>query len=81
MKSTLRSLAQRVASSSKPQAGGLTIIGLGMLISTNLAETLDRPVLREAAQAAIILAGVSATAVLFSPPSNRRPTERSDDAE
>ena len=81
MKSTLQFLARRVASSSKTQACGLTIIGLGMLISTNLAETLDRPVLREAAQVAIILAGVFATAVLFSPPSNRRPNERSDDAE
>jgi hypothetical protein len=82
MKSTLQLFVQRIVGSSRTQACGLTMIGIGMLISTNFAEALEHPVLREVVQVAIILAGVLGTALLFSPPSNgQRPGERSDDAE
>jgi predicted MFS family arabinose efflux permease len=73
---------RRIGGASKTQACGLTIIGIGMLISTNLGEAVEQPLLREAVQLAIILAGVIATALLFSPTSNGQPpSERSDDAD
>jgi hypothetical protein len=82
LKPTLQNLVQRVRSSSKTQACGLTIIGIGMLISTSLAEALDHPALREGAQIGVVVIGVLATAVLFSPFNTDRSTkERSEDAE
>ena len=66
MKSILQPLIRLVVSSTKTQGCGLTMIGIGMLISTNLAETLDHLIVREVVQVAIILAGILATAFLFS---------------
>lgn len=81
MKWTLQ-LVRRIGGASNTQACGLTIIGVGMLLSTTLGETLDQPALREAVQLGIIFVGVFAMALLFSPKSStRHPSERSEDAE
>ena len=66
MKSILQPFIRFVVGSSKTQGCGLTIIGIGMLISTNLAEALEHLIVREVVQIAIILAGVLGTALLFS---------------
>lgn len=67
MTATLKSVIQRVRYSSRTQAYGLTIIGVGMLISAGLAEHVEHAVLREGAQIAVIAVGVLGTAVLFCP--------------
>jgi hypothetical protein len=82
MKATLQSLVSRIRWSSRTQAGGLTIIGIAMLISTIVAEALEQPALREGAQIAIILIGALATALLFSPSIKDQHTdERNEDVE
>lgn len=65
---TLKSMVQRLRFSSKTQACGLTMIGIGMLIVTSVAEHIEHAALREGAQIAVIVVGVLATAALFSPP-------------
>ena len=75
MKSILQPFIRFVVGSSKTQGCGLTMIGIGMLISTNLAEALEHPIVREVVQVAIILAGVLGTAVLFCPKSNNHRPE------
>src|SRR5687767_3214425 len=46
MKSILQPFIRFVVGSSKTQGCGLTIIGIGMLISTNLAEALEHLIVR-----------------------------------
>jgi hypothetical protein len=66
MATALKTLVQRMRCSSRSKACGLTIIGVGMLISTGGAEHIEHAVLREGAQIAVIVLGVLATALLFS---------------
>lgn len=70
MNTMLKPLLRFLAGSSKTQGCGLTMIGIGMLISTNLADALEPLILRELVQVAIILVGVLGTALLFSPHSS-----------
>ena len=65
MKTPLKSLVQRIRNSSRSQACGLTIIGVGMLISTGGAEHIEHAALREVAQILVIILGGLATALLF----------------
>ena len=82
MTTPLKSLVQRMRNSSRSQACGLTIIGVGMLISTGGAERIEHAVLREGAQIVVIVLGVLATAILFSPSGKDRHSEtRRQDAE
>ena len=79
---TLKSLVRRIRGSSKTQACGLTMIGIGMLISTSVAEAIEHAALREGAQITVIVVGVLATAVLFSPSGKDRHSDtRRQDAE
>lgn len=74
MKLPFDSIVKLLLSSSKKQACGLTIIGIAMLISANLAEAVNHTIAREMVQVAIIAAGILVIASLFSPkPKNQQP--------
>ena len=70
--SILQTFFRFILSSSKTQACGLTIIGIGMLIFTDLAEALEHRIVREFVQMAIILVGILGTGLLFAPKSRDR---------
>ncbi len=72
MKSTLQRLVNFLLGSSKTQGFRLTMIGVGMLISTNLAEAVEPWAVREVVQMVIILAGILGAGLLFFPKSRDR---------
>ena len=72
MTSQLKAWVMAVVHASRTRGRGLTMIGVGMLISTNVAETIRPVFARELTLIAIIAAGLLATTHLYSKPQDRR---------